>query len=53
MESIHAQIPQVMNIKNKFMISNNVPINSNSHINSNTQLVNRRNDSSESIARYN
>ncbi len=53
MESIHAQIPQTMNIKNKFMISNNVPIKSNSHINSNTQLIKRRNDSSESSSRYN
>ena len=51
MESVHAQIPQTMNVKNKFMVSNNVPLNNNSKFNSNTMFINSRNDDTENNLR--
>jgi len=52
MESIHAQVPQTLNVKNKFMISNNVPLSSkNIQLNSNVKSMNGKNDVSEISSR--
>jgi hypothetical protein len=52
MESIHAQVPQTLNVKNKFMISNNVPLSSkNIQLNSNLKSMNGKNDVSEISSR--